>query len=234
MKRHLRIIATVASATLLAGAFLAVPAEAKKKKAKGPTVVATDPADDWGGNVDAALAPFGGGLGQEVVEASIEPKDAKTLNFNIKLASLPASGGLPEFTRYVWTMTVDGELLQLDGKFTNYSRGACDPTAGTCPPPRDPGQGPFSVRGNCTDNGGAAVTCEEIGHVNATFDAGSGMISIPVTHELLGAKPGSKIANGLQSGSNFQGVWAISSAWFSQGNMPLDEMIITKTYVVPR
>ena len=234
MKRHLRAVATVVGAAVIASAFLAGPADAKKKKAKGPVVVATDAANDWGSNVDPQLAPLGAQFGQEVVGAAIGTKDAKTLDFQIKLSSLPPTGGVPEFTRYVWTMTVDGDLLQLDGKFTNYSRGTCDPTAGTCPPPRDPGSAPFMVRGNCTDNGGAAVTCEEIGLVNGTFDAASGTVSVPVPLELLGAKPGSKISNGMQSGSNFQGVWAISSAWASQGNMPLDEVIITKTYVVPR
>ncbi|MGH2753518.1 MAG: hypothetical protein ACRDLB_03725, partial [Actinomycetota bacterium] len=166
MKKTRRILAILAAAGLLVGAIQAGPAGAKGGKL---VVVGTDAADDWGDNVDPTLAPLGDALGQELVEASIQPADAKTLNFNIVVNSLPASGGVPELTRYVWTMTVDGELLQLDGKFTNYSRGACDPTAGTCPPPRDPGMGPFSVRGNCTDNQGAAVTCEEIGSVTATF-----------------------------------------------------------------
>ncbi len=228
----MRMLAAVAGAALVAGALIGGPASAAAKK--GPVVVGTDAADDWGSNVDAQLAPIGNQLGQELVEAAIERVDATTLNFIIKVNSLPPSGGVPEFTRYVWTMTVDGTLLQLDGKFTNYSRGACDPTAGTCPPPRDPGRAPFMVRGNCTDNGGAAVTCEEIGLVNGAFDAGSGTITVPVTLELLGAKPGSKIAHGIQPGSNFAGVWAISSVWASQGNMPLDELVITKTYTVPK
>ena len=234
MRSHSRSFAAVLTAALIAGAFGVGIADAKPKKKGGPTVVGTDPADDWGTNVDPTIAPFGDALGQEVVEAAIEPADKGTLNFHIKLASLPASGGTPELTRYVWTMMVDEELLQLDGKFSNYSRGACDPTAGTCPPPRDPGQGPFSVRGNCTDNGGAAVTCEEIGYVNASFDAASATITIPVPLELLGAKPGSKIGHGIQPGSNFQGVSAMPSAFFSQGNLPFDEMMVTKTYVVPK
>ncbi|HYP23334.1 MAG TPA: hypothetical protein VEV43_07165 [Actinomycetota bacterium] len=233
MRKHMRVAAVVAGAALLVGATIGGSAQAAKKK-KGPVVVGTDAADDWGSNVDATIAPVGNQLGQELVEASIEKVDAATLSFNIKVAGLPPSGGVPELTRYVWTMTVDGTLLQLDGKFTNYSRGACDPTAGTCPPPRDPGQAPFMVRGNCTDNGGTAVTCEEIGLVNGTFDAASGTITIPVPLELLGAKPGSVIAHGMQAGSNFAGVWAIPSAWASQGQMPLDEMIITKPYKVTR
>lgn len=229
--RHIRLLATLTGAALLAGALVGGPAQAKPK---GPAVVGTDAADDWGSNVAAELAPLGGQLGMELVEASIEKADATTLNFIIKVAGLPPSGGVPEFVRYVWTMTVDGTLLQVDGKFTNYHRGACDPTAGTCPPPRDPGSAPFMVRGNCTDNGGAAVTCEEIGLVNGSFDAAAGTVTIPVSLELLGAKVGSQIAHGTQPGSNFAGVWAIPSAWASQGNMPLDEMLITKTYTVPK
>ena len=219
----------------LAGALAitwAVPSGAKKKSR--PVVLGTDPATDWGSNVDPQLSPIGQQLGMELTEASINKVDKKNLEFIIGVAALPGSGGIPEFVRYVWTITVDGELIQLDGKFTNYHRGACDPTAGTCPPPRDPGTAPFMVRGNCTDNGGAAVTCEEIGLVNGSFDAAAGTITVPVSLELLGAKPGSKIAHGIQPGSNFAGVWAIPSAWASQGNMPLDELILTKTYVVPR
>jgi hypothetical protein len=213
-----------------------VPAEAakKKKKPSGPVVVGTDAADDWGANQSPDLAPAAAPLGQELVEASIGMADAKTVDFVITVAELPPTGGMPEFTRYVWTVNIDGELLQIDGKFTNYHRGACDPTAGTCPPPRDPGEGPFLIRGNCTDNGGAAVTCEELGLVHGTFDTAKGTISVPVPLELLGAKPGSVISHGIQPGSNFAGVWAIPSAWASQGDMPRDELILTKSFTVPR
>ena len=226
----MRTILLVALLTALAATPLA-PAEAAKSKT---VVMATDPDNDWGANVDPTIAPAGDALGQELVEASIGMADKKTLNFIIKVKSLPAPGGVPEITRYVWTVNVDDELIQLDGKFTNYSRGACDPTAGTCPPPRDPGSGPFLVRGNCTDNSGTAVTCEEIGVVNGTFDVAEGTITVPVPMELLGAKKGSRITHGVQPGSNFAGVWAISSVLLSQGNMPLDEMILTKTFVVPK
>ncbi|MDQ4064657.1 MAG: hypothetical protein M3161_01265 [Actinomycetota bacterium] len=225
-----RILAMVVAAAAF-GAVSVAPVQAAKSKT---VVVATDPDDDWGSAVNENIAPAGDALGQELVEASIGMADKATVNFIIKVKSLPAIGGVPEFTRYVWTVMVDGELLQIDGKFTNYSRGTCDPTAGTCPPPRNPGMAPFMVRANCTDNGGAAVTCEEVGLVNGTFDAGAGTITVPVSLELLGAKKGSRIEHGIQPGSNFAGVWAISSAWFSQGNMPLDEMILTKPFIVPK
>lgn len=230
-----KLVSILCSAALVGAAFAAGPAGAKpKKKKSGPVVMGTDAADDWGANVDPSIAPAGGPLGQELLEASIETADAKTLNFIIKVSELPPPGGVPEVTRYVWTVNVDGDMLQIDGKYTNYSRGACDPTGGTCPPPRDPGTAPFMVRGNCTSNQGTAVTCEEIGLVNGTFDTGAGTITVPVTLELLGAKPGSKITHGSQADSGFQGVWAIPSAFVSQGSMPLDELLLTKTFVVPR
>jgi hypothetical protein len=219
------------------GAALAaslVPATAQAAKTAKPFVVGTDATGDFGTNADPTVAPLGAALGMDLIEAAIQKTDAKTLNFIIKVTGLPPTGGIPEAARYVWTMQVDGELLQLDGKWTNYSRGTCDPTAGNCPPPRDPGMGPFMVRGNCTDNGGTAVTCEEVGLVNATFDAATGTITIPVPLELLGAKPGSKIINGTQGGSGFTGVWAIPSAWVSQSSLPLDDLIPVKTYVVPK
>lgn len=221
-------------AFLLLGAALvtsSVPA-AQAGKAPKPFVVGTDAAGDFGANQDATVSPIGEALGMDLIEASIAQADAKTLNFIIKVSGLPPTGGTPEVARYVWTMTVGTELIQLDGKWTNYSRGTCDPTAGTCPPPRDPGMGPFMVRGNCTDNGGTAVTCEEIGLVNAEFDSATGTITIPVATELLGAKKGTKITNGTQPGSGFTGVWAIPSAWASQASMPLDDLIPTKTFVV--
>ena len=220
---------------LLVGAALAasvLPGAAQAGKSPKPTVVGKDAAGDWGSNQDPTVSPIGEAMGMDLLEASIAKADAKTLNFNIKVSGLPPTGGTPEVARYVWTMTVDNELIQLDGKWTNYSRGTCDPTAGTCPPPRDPGMGPFMVRGNCSDNGGTAVTCEEIGLVNAEFDAASGTITIPVAMDLLGAKKGTKIANGTQPGSGFTGVWAIPNAWFSQASMPLDDLIPTKVYTV--
>ena len=217
--------------TALVGAALFVPATASAKKAKGPVVLGTDDAGDWGANVDPNIAPVGDALGQDLVEAAIEAKDAKTLNFIIKLNSLPPTGGVPEFSRYSWDFTVDGEAYELDGKFTNYSRGVCDPTAGSCPPPRDPGMQPFFVRGNCTVVEGTNVnTCQEVGVVQAAFDAGAGTITIPVPLELISAKKGSKIAPGV---GLFGGtVEAAHSAFLTSGNGPADALTVLKTFTV--
>ena len=225
-----RTIFAVALVALVAAAFAAPGAAvAKAKKKKGPVVVGTDEAGDWG--ADPQLAPIGDALGQDLVEASIGMADKTTVNFVIKLNSLPPSGGVPEATRYVWDFLVDGETTELDGKFTNYSRGACDPTSGQCPPPRDPGLQPFLVRGDCVTEG-SVTTCQEKGVVNAIFDATTATITIPVPLDLLGAKKGSKIApaTGTFGGT----VAAVPSAFLSANNFPLDALVATKTFTVPK
>jgi len=230
-----KVFATIAAGALVAGALFAPAAIAGKKAPKGPVVVGTDPAGDWGAAVETSLAPVGDALGQDLTEASITMADKSTINFVIGVNSLPAAGGAPEVSRYIWDLTVDGEFVELDGKFTNYSRGACDPTGGKCPPPRDPGLQPFLVRGNCgvaSDTGTAVTTCEEIGIVKATFDAAAKTITIPVPMELIKAKPGSKIAGGanLFGGS----ISAAPAAFLTSSAMPLDSLTITGTYVVPK
>lgn len=221
--------------TALVGAALFVPGTVAnaKKKAKGPVVVGTDEAGDWGNATDPQIGPVGDALGQDLVEAAIEAVDKTTLNFIITLNSLPPIGGTPEVTRYSWDFMVDGEAVELDGKFTNYSRGACDPTAGSCPPPRDPGQQPFLVRGNCGVAEGTNVTlCEELGIVQAAFDASKGTITVPVPMELIGAKKGSKITGGtgLFGGT----VEASPAVFFTSGNFPYDALTVLETYVVPK
>jgi hypothetical protein len=232
----LKGIASLAALALVAGALFApgIATAAKKKKApKGPVVIGTDEAGDWGVAVDPTLPPVGDALGQDITEAAIELVDGSTLNFIITLNSLPATGGVPEISRYNWTMLVDGEEVELDGKFTNYSRGTCDPTSGACPPPRDPGLHPFFVRGNCGVAEGTNVTlCEELGIVEATFDAAAATITIPVPLELINAKKGSKIGPGagLFGGT----VEAQPSAFFTSGSMPSDSLITTTVYTIPK
>mgnify|MGYP006172863127 CR=1 FL=1 len=179
-------IVTLLLTGLIAGALVAgsAPASAGKgKKASGPQVVGEDPDGDWGAAVEPAIAPVGDALGQDLVGAAIAMNGTDTVDFIIKLNSLPPSGGTPEFSRYTWDMNVDGEFRELDGKFTDFSRGTCDPTAGTCPPPRDPGLQAFAVRGNCGVTPVGTVnltTCEELARVQATFDAAAGTISLSI------------------------------------------------------
>ena len=229
-----RTLSLLVAGGLVLGALVAPAGAAKSPKgtdkAPKPVQVATDPADDFGANVAAEIAPVGDALGLEVIGASIGMKDKKTVNFIFELNSLPASGGLPEVARYQWAFTVNGTAYELDGKFSNYSRGACDPTSGQCPPPRDPGMQPFLVRGNCV-SGTPAVTCEEIGLVNATFDAGAATIAVPVPLSLVKAKPGSVIGGGATSSGG--SINTSASAYFSVNDGPEDVLTITKTFKVP-
>ena len=213
----------------VAVAAFAAPIDAAAKSAK-ITTVGTDPEGDWGANADPTLGPLGAPLGQDIVSAGIS-QDAKNLNFVIQVSELPPMGGMPEFTRYTWELAVDGKYVELDGKYTNYTRGACDPTGNSCPPPRDPGAQPFVVRGDCASNG-AVVVCKELGIVHATFDSASGTITIPVPIAMIGAHPGTKIAGNTQPDSGFSGVSAQPSAFYSHSSAPYDSLIPTKVYTV--
>ena len=228
-----RSIPGVLIAVCVAVAAISAGPMAMAKKAKGPTIVAKDTTGDWDDGVGAG-GEVGDATGQDLIEASIEPS-GKNLNFIIKVNSLPPSGGTPEVVRYVWDILVDGELFELDGKFTNYSRGVCDPTAGTCPPPRDPGMQPFLIRTNCAPNATVTnlVTCEETALVQAVFDAAEGTITIPVPMSAIKAKPGSKITGGANTVGGT--VSASPAAFVSTSNIPVfDTMVQTKTYIVPK
>ncbi|HVM34766.1 MAG TPA: hypothetical protein VM784_05420 [Actinomycetota bacterium] len=237
MKRN-TIIAAVTAAALLAAPVL--PAAGAPGAPGGPKTVGTDDEGDWGANTALAGTPAqaaGGPTGQDLVEAQIGMADAKTINFVIKVASLPPIGGVPEGVRYVWSVDVGGEFVELDGKFTNYSRGACDPTSGQCPPPRNPGMQPFLVRGNCrADPNASNVTlCDELGIVQAEFSTGDGTITIPVPLELVGAKPGTKIAPATSQFTSLIGgsLVSVPSAFLSLTGFPADALIVDKTFKVP-
>jgi hypothetical protein len=228
----LKRLVALALAALAAAAFV-VPSSATA--AAKPVVVGTDPAGDWGSNVDPGIGPVGGVTGQDLVEASISMADKTTVNFVITLASLPPSGGIPEGVRYTWDFTAGGEILELDGKFTNYTRGACDPTNGQCPPPRDPGMQPFLLRGECTPNATVSnlTVCEELGVFTATFDSAAGTITIPVPIAAMNAKPGSKI--GMATNSVYgTSVNVIPAAFVSSGNFPFDSLLVTKSFTIPK
>ena len=209
---------------------LVAPGAAVAKKAAGPAVVGTDDPSDWGVNADANLTPLGAPLGQELVEASIGMADAKTINFIIKVASLPPTGGVPESSRYNWDFTVNGTAYQLTGAFTDYLRGVCNPLhTNACPPPQDPGQQPFFLRqGPCT----VGAECNLLGTFQATFDAAESTITIPVPLSAIKAKPGSKIGPGVSTLGGT--VYAAPAALVSYASLPNDTMTVLKTFVVPK
>jgi hypothetical protein len=204
----------------------AAPAGAKK--------VGSDSTGDWGAHSPLAHTPgqeAGGPTAQDLIEAHIGMADKKTVNFIITVSSLPVPGGVPEAVRYVWSMQVDGERVELDGRFTNYSGGACDPGAG-CPPPRDPGAQPFVVRGNCSGSGDDA--CDEVGAVEAAFSPADGTVTIPVPLKMLGARAGSKIAPFTSDlASRLGGTIVAFTAAASSSGSPADGLTVDKTFTVP-
>lgn len=227
-----KLFAVLGAAALATSMFAGSTQMASAKAAPKPLTVGTDDAGDWGATVDPTIAPIGDAMGQDLTSASIA-FDGKNVNFVIGVNSLPPNGGTPEFTRYTWNFTVGKEHLELDGKWSNYTRGTCDPTAGTCPPPRDPGAQPFVVRGNCaTDNTTpvALTLCEELALVHAIFDPAEGTITIPVPAEAISAKKGTKIA----PGTNIFGgtISAAPSAFLTNSSMPMDTLAVTKAFTV--
>ena len=231
---------------LLIGSLLNHSAAASAGRAEKPgreVVVGVDEAGDWGENVTDDLGAIGDSLGQDLVGASIEMADARTVNFILKLNSLPPWGGVPEVTRYVWDLSVDRTYFMLDGRFTNYSRGACDPTYEQCPPARDPGLYPFIIHDECGPSMIGAV-CHEIALVHARFDPSTGTITVPVPLKLIGAEPGSRIEAGR---GNFfytfggsvvatPAVWrtCVPVALNCYDTWPMDTLEVTRTFVVPR
>lgn len=216
---------------LVAATFGAPASMAGKKKAKsGPLVIGEDAVGDWGTNVDPTIAPIGDALGMDLVNATLEMADAKTVNFIIGLNNLPPSGGVPETVRYTWNFSVDDEAFQMSGGFTEYIRGVCNPTTpNTCPPPRDPGSAPFFLRqGTCLV--GADPDCTEIALLHATFDPAKGTITVPVPLEALKAKNGSKIIPGA---TNFGGtIYAATGVFATVAALPHDTLAATETFVV--
>jgi hypothetical protein len=226
------LIAAVAVTALVFGVM--APGGYAAKKKTGPVVVATDPADDWGANVDPNIAPAGTALGMEIVEAAIGlSDDKKAINFIIKL-NTPTGGGLPETVRYGWEFSVDGRTYQLNGGRTELLRGMCNPltTDPACPPnvgdPVALTNFPFFVRsGTCT----AGATCVVHAVVNAVFDATAGTITIPVPLEAVEGKLGSTIG---PVGGLFGAVYAAPGVVVTTNGVPHDAISITKTIKLPK
>lgn len=230
---------------VIAGALVALTALVVPSTAHAgtPVLVGEDAAGDWGAVGGAPEAsPAGSAVGQDLVAAEVLV-DEGTTYFTISLAEMPPNGGMPEVTRYTWNIDlVDGDQklnsIDLDGKYTNVSRGTCDPTAGNCPPPRDPTvttAAPFALRGNCRTQGalpppsptpGTNLTlCQEFALVSATFDPSALEIRIPVPTSALVAAA-EQCSFEIAAGTNIFGGFlsAMPSAFLTSSAMPMDVM----------
>jgi hypothetical protein len=145
---------------------------------EAPAVVGQDAAGD---------VPFPPQLGLDVVEARIGQPDSASGNlaFELDLADLPASGGVPEHVRYSWDFTVDTgsgvpKPFQIDGKLTDVAR-------------RNSTNVPaFFLRGNCAtvDN---VLTCEDVAELATIMDGAYDRITVTVPKEVLESDIGTSI-----------------------------------------
>lgn len=220
--------ATAACLLVLASVLLPMPDALAGTKRGAAVVVATDPMGDWGCNVDCSLAQIGHELGQELLEASLQMADQRTLHFVLRVADLPSIGGVPEGTRYIWDFTVDGRPLQLTGAFSEYLRGTCNPIHQNCPPPRDPGPAPFFIRAPAPSIAGVVFPVEELALVHATFDPETDTITIPVPLAAIGARRGSVIGT-----SRSDNISAAPAAYITITQVQ-DSMTTTNSFEVPR
>lgn len=203
----------------------------------------------WHVMADGAAGTFGGGgqvgelgheLGADLLEARLRMPDLDHVEFQIELTNLPLVGGTPEVIRYTWDMLVDTgngpKEAQLDGKFTNYSRGACDPTAGCDPSagsmPQDPGLQPFFWRGDLEPTPIGPVTFNAMRNyatVQADFDVDEATITVLVPVEAISMLSGVEFGDCSQiipgSGLNSGVVESSLAAWLTSSAFPNDTLL---------
>lgn len=246
---HRRLL-TVLAALLLAATLIAPVGADEHEEGDSdlpyPTewvTIGTQAAGTFGTNEQQAQ--LGTMLGADLREARIRMPDAETVEFEIRVEELPATGGTPEFIRYTWDFFVDGEEAQLDGKYTNYSRGTCDPTSGQCDPengkmPRDPGERPFFFRGNLNQIELPLTTfnaMEELALLRGDFDVEEATITVAVPVEAINLLDGVEFeaCSEITSGSGLFGgtVETAPSAYVTYGSFPSDTILGTATFTVP-
>jgi hypothetical protein len=239
MKRALAIVGALLLAAVVAPAGAEEPGEAEDPRF--PTewhVVADGDAGTFGGGGEAAQ--LGHQLGGDLVEARIRMPDADHVEFQIQTTNLPSVGGTPEVIRYTWDMFVDsgdGPVdASLDGKFSNYTRGVCDPTAGCNPAegrnPEDPGMRPFQWRGPVEVIPLAATNFNarsNLATVAADFDTDEHTITVLLPVEMINLLDGvefgdcSTIAPG--AGLNGGVVESRLAAWITMNSFPGDVLL---------
>jgi hypothetical protein len=238
MKRALAIVGALLLAAVVAPAGAEEPGEAEDPRF--PTewhVVADGDAGTFGGGGGAAQ--LGHQLGGDLLEARIRMPDADHVEFQIQTTNLPAPGGTPEAIRYTWDMFVDsgdGPVdASLDGKFSNYSRGVCDPTAGCNPAAgdaQDPGMRPFQWRGPVEVMPIGAVTFNarpNLATIAADFDPDEDTITVLLPVEAINLLEGVEFGDCSQirpgAGLNGGVVESSLAAWLTSAAFPHDTLL---------
>lgn len=229
IRRRCTVVAALAAVLLLAGSVQSVA-----RPAFSMVVVGKDARLDWGDNIANGGSLVGEYLDQDLLEARIGMATSKSVSFELRLKRMNGFSGIgievfgtPEITRYKWAFAVDRNFYELDGKATNYSRATCNPE-GPCPPPRDPGLGPFTLS-SCNRDG---TTCQEVGLVNATYRIYN-LITIELPVRMIRARPGSVIS-GRSTEFGDAVVAFPDGADLAPGSFPHDTMKIKRTFTIPK
>lgn len=235
MTRWKVLLGMVMTVTLATGAAGIAPADAAGRSGR---VVGTDPAGDWNSYVPSAASSLGEELGQDLVKASIAAR-GKFIDFTIHLTQLPPAdlGVAAVPTGYFW-----GFRVGKAGGYgtTGYEISSCevdrDPCPGSLPDPTG-GTIPFVVyQCNWVFSFSVPFGCVRIGYTVATTDLDAATITVPVSRNLIGAKPGTQITGEEAFGGTIFSYTVIPiTGTESDPDEPVGDSLTTdKAFVVPR
>ena len=149
-------------------------------------------------------------LGYDLLRAQISQPEPKTgdLVFELQLAELPATGGLPEAARYTWDFAVNpgtGNVIpfEIDGKLTDVVRRQTT---------RVPA---FVLRGDCT-SANNVITCTDVATLDATMDPATDRITVTLPRALLEAHAKVPVAGtAIEPATICEGISSKAAAYFS-------------------
>ena len=158
---------------------------------QAPVTVTEDPAGD------APVAPdLGDDTGVDLVAARLfQPDpDVPQLVAEWKVTNLPASGGIPEGTRYSLPFKIGQKEFQVQAKFSNV---ASVTTADDPPGTVTHSGGAFQLRGNCTTSyqGTGVAACPHLAWLTGGFDVARDVVRVNIP---LGSSVAPELATGAR------------------------------------
>ncbi|MGH2692174.1 MAG: PA domain-containing protein [Actinomycetota bacterium] len=202
-----------------------------------PVTVTEDPAGD------APVAPqLGEHTGVDLVAARMyQPAPDAELVVEWKVTNLPASGGIPEGTRYSLPFKIGTKEFQVQAKFSNLG----SVTTADDPPGHATHAGAtFQLRGNCTTSyqGTGVAACPHLGWLTGEYDVANDTVRVRIP---LGASfapeiaPGARLERNTSSNANLNMVIAGYQAFVALSPTTNDEAFFgpddseTYAFVVP-
>lgn len=186
---------------------------------------------------DATLggqAPQSIPAGWDLTGATIA-KNGANLEFTVTHADMPPVGSLPEGSRFLWNIAVNGEPYRLVAKSADI--GKPDVVAGqtTERVGRADTAGHFRLEGECVQTATPAVTiinCPPLEYLEGSFDPASMSLTIIVPLKSIKAKTGSVITQGQDQICMI--CWVSHVAERSHSQTIIDTAVQTVNYKVPK